>query len=76
VRPSLQQVPGPQQPSLRRAFELRVWARAYQFAEGKLMLWQAIEPLKLDAEASGLIEEIGKAEVERIIAAGFGWRHS
>jgi hypothetical protein len=60
---------------LRRSFELRCWARAYLFAAGEFMLWQAIEPLKHDAKASGLQDQIGENEVERIIAAGFGWRH-
>jgi hypothetical protein len=45
------------------------------YAAGEIMPGQAVIDLLRDAEASGLVAEIGRAEVQRIVDAAFGWRH-
>ena len=63
-------------PSPREVFQLRCWARAHLYAAGEYELHEAIDQLQRDAEASGLVAELGQDEVQRILGAAFGWgRH-
>jgi hypothetical protein len=66
-------LPPDARPSLRQAFELRCEARAYLYSIGEYDLHTAVDQLQADAEKSGLIDEIGQDEVQRIMAAAFGW---
>jgi hypothetical protein len=52
-------------------FELRCEARARLVAAGELTLHDAADSLQHDAEASGLIAELGQDEVQAIMAAAF-----
>jgi hypothetical protein len=63
-----------QHPKLRRAFELRCWARAHLWWEHVYTLHESVDVLQRDAESSGLVEEIGQDEVQRIMSAAFGLR--
>ncbi len=57
----------------RRVFQLRCWARAYLWTAGEILwLAEAVDVLQKDAEASGLVAEIGMDEVQRILSAAFG----
>jgi hypothetical protein len=70
-RPLLAQVPTPQNPTLRRAFEARAWARARLYAEGELELLDAVDELQAAAEQSGRVDEIGQDAVQAIMAEAF-----
>ncbi len=59
-------------PDKRRVFELRCWAKAYLFGIGEILLIDAVYQLQADAENSGLVDEIGQDEVQRILGAAFG----
>jgi hypothetical protein len=56
---------------LRRAFEARCWARARLWWEHVYTIHEAVDVLQRDAEASGLVDEIGQDEVQRILGEAF-----
>ena len=67
-------LPPDARPSARQVFELRCEVRVYLYAIGEYELHEAVDVLQADAKASGLVDEIGQDEVQRIMAAAFGWR--
>jgi hypothetical protein len=58
-------------PSGREIFAARCQARAYLFAAGEIGLHEAVDVLQHDAEATGLVDELGQDEVQRILAEAF-----
>jgi hypothetical protein len=62
------------QPENRREIEIfaaRCEARAYLFAIGEYTLQDAVDVLQYDAEASGLVAELGQDAVQAIMSAAF-----
>jgi hypothetical protein len=59
-------------PSKLEVFELRCWARAELYASGEYTLHEAVDFLQADAEASGLVAEIGQDAIQQILAEAFG----
>jgi hypothetical protein len=53
-------------------FELRCQVRATLFAAAEYTLTEAVDALQSDAEAQGLVVEIGQDAVQAIMAAAFG----
>jgi hypothetical protein len=52
-------------------FRLRIWARAYLYANGELDLHDAVDQLQETAEASGLVVELGQDRVQQLLASAF-----
>jgi hypothetical protein len=54
------------------AFTLRASAQAYLYAIGEISLHDAVDELQEDAEASGLIPEIGQDAIQQVMAEAVG----
>jgi hypothetical protein len=55
----------------RTIFRARCEARALLFAAGEISLHDAVDGLQYDAEATGLVDELGRDEVQRIMGGAF-----
>jgi hypothetical protein len=53
------------------AFQARAEARAILFRVGELDLHAAVDQLQADAEANGLITEVGQDKIQEILARAF-----
>jgi hypothetical protein len=58
-------------PNTLDVFTLRCWARAALWKAGEIDRHDAVDQLQHDAEASGLVSEIGQDAVQEIMAAAF-----
>jgi hypothetical protein len=57
-------------------FKLRCWARATLVEHGMLFLQEAVDELQDLAVATGLVDLLGKDDVQAIMAASFEHRRS
>jgi hypothetical protein len=69
--PAIDSATLPTAPTQIDVLELRAWARAYLWSIGELELHDAVDKLQHDAERDGLVDAIGRDQVQRIIAAAF-----
>jgi hypothetical protein len=58
-------------PTTLDVFTLRCWARAALWQAGEIDRRDAVDQLQHDAEASGLVSEIGQDGVQAAMAAAF-----
>jgi hypothetical protein len=56
---------------LAERFGARCALLARRYADGTIDLHRAVDTLQADAETSGIIDEIGQDEVQRLMAAAF-----
>jgi hypothetical protein len=56
------------------SFTLRASAQAYLYAIGEVGLQEAVDELQEDAEADGLVQDIGQDAVQQIMAEAF-WHY-
>lgn len=61
-------------PSPFECFVIRCWARSYLHAAGELSLYEAVDVLQEEAEASGLVYLLGQDAVQALMAHEFGGR--